>query len=255
MSMYPQKELNEEEKKILYEFRNEQYSTEVLIKILFSMQLMITFYNEQSTWDKNTSISDTINDFPTYFKIPEETKALFRNPFTISQIISVYEYFELLCFEEFKKNIDPSYKQTISEEKKESIRKYFEENKNALINKLVICTTIRKFISRSLVGTREDLEIGENIELFSILLYKEDCWNREIYSNNNFEQAIEQLKTLDIRVGEILDLYFVLGGDKILLGEKIKDKEDEKEEEEEKNKKEKKLSLKNNKKKRIKSVF
>ena len=253
INMYPQKELNEEEKKILYEFRNEQYSTEVLIKILFSMQLMITFYNEQSTWDNNTAISDTINGFPTYFKIPEETKSLFRNPFTISQIISVYEYFELLCFEEFKKNVDPSYNQKISEEKKECIGKYFDKNKNTLINKLIICTTIRKFISRSLVGIREDLEIGENIELFSILLFKEDCWNKEIYNNNNFEQAIEQLKTLDIRVGEILDLYDILGGDKVLLGDKIKDKEDEKEEE--KNKKEKKSSTKNSKKKRIKSVF
>jgi len=137
--------------------------------------------------------------------------------------------------------------------KKECIGKYFDKNKNTLINKLIICTTIRKFISRSLVGIREDLEIGENIELFSILLFKEDCWNKEIYNNNNFEQAIEQLKTLDIRVGEILDLYDILGGDKVLLGDKIKDKEDEKEEE--KNKKEKKSSTKNSKKKRIKSVF
>ena len=59
-----------------------------------------------------------MNDFPSYFKIPDDTKNLFRsNLFTISHIISVYEYLELLCFNEFKNNIDPSYKQTISEEK------------------------------------------------------------------------------------------------------------------------------------------
>ena len=264
MSMYPQKDLNEEEKKILYEFKNEQYSTEILLKILFSIQLMITFYNEQPNLDKNIKISETMNEFPSFFKIPDENKKLFNNPFTISQIISVYEYFELLCFEEFKKNIDPSYKQTIDDEKKEQIKKYFDGHKSGLLDQLVISTTIRKFISRSLVGMREDLEIGDNIELFGVLLYKEDCWNREIFNYNNFEQEIEGLKTLDIRVGEILDLYDVLGGDKILLGDNIKMQEDKKEEvkiiEEEsianggnlpKNKK----SSKSRKKNKIKTIF
>ena len=237
ISQYPQEDLNEGEKKILYDFRNEQYSTDSIKKILFSIQLMITFYTEQLTPDKNALISETINDFPHYFKIPEDTKSLFKNPFTISKIISVYEFFEFLCFGEFRKNIDPNYKEELNEEKKSKINIYFqkEENKNILINKIVICTTIRKFISRSLVGIREDLEIGANIELFGILLYKEDCWNREIYTNYMFDNEIEKLQGLDIKVGEILNLYDYLGGDYTLYGENIKSKQEDKEEEEIKN--------------------
>ena len=75
---------------------------------------MITFYTEQLTPDKNALISETINDFPHYFKIPEDTKSLFKNPFTISKIISVYEFFEFLCFGEFRKNIDPNYKEELN---------------------------------------------------------------------------------------------------------------------------------------------
>ena len=244
---YPQKALDEEEKRILYEFRSEQYSTDTIKKILFSIQLMITFYNEQLNIIKNSEvlISETINDFPHYFKIPEDTKNLFANPFTLSKIVSVYEYFELLCFEEFKKNIDPSYKEQIAEEKKEKIEKYFSEHPNNILNKLIISTTIRKFISRSLVGIREDIEIGANIELFSILIYKEDCWNKEIFTNALFVQEIEGLQQLDIKVGEILNLYEILGGDSVLLGEIVKNKVEEKVEENKKQPKKDKNKRKN----------
>ena len=34
-----------------------------------------------------------------------------------------------------------------------------------------------------------------------------DCWNREIYTNYMFDNEIEKLQGLDIKVGEILNLY------------------------------------------------
>ena len=121
MLNYLQKILYEDQKQVLYNFRSEQYSTESITKILFSIQLMITFYNEKPAYsDKNIKISETINDFPSYFKIPEETKILFNNnSFTIRYILSFYEYFELLCFNTFRNNLDPSYKQIIDDEKKQ----------------------------------------------------------------------------------------------------------------------------------------
>ena len=226
ISNYPQKMLDDEQKKNLYNFRSEQYSTESITKILFSIQLMITFYNERPPYsDKNIRITETINDFPSYFKIPDDIKNLFAsNPFTISHILRVYEYFELLCFNEFKKNIDPSYKQIISDEKKENIDKYFKNKADrCLLNQLQISTAVRRFISRSLVGIREDSEVKENQELFDFLRYKEDCWNREISSSAKFDEEIEDLKKLNIQVSEALNLYERLGGDSSLLGETVKE--------------------------------
>ena len=251
---YPQKKLDEDQKQVLYNFRSEQYSTESIIKILFSIQLMITFYNETPPYtDKNIKINDTINDFPSYFKIPDDTKNLFRaNPFTISQILSVYEYFELLCFNEFQNNIDPLYKQIINDEKSALIEKYFSDNKDVLLNKLNISTAIRRFISRSLVGIREDMDVENTHELFEILRYKEDCWNMEIVSSARFDSEIESLQKLEIKVGEILNLYERLGGDSILLGEAVK-KQVKENEEEENNKQNKKAKEK--KKKTKKQIF
>lgn len=185
---------------------------------------MINFYNDQPPYtDKNIRISETMNDFPSYFKIPDDIKNLFRaNQFTISHIISVYEYFELLCFNEFKNNIDPLYKQIISDEKNVLIEKYFTDRPEVLLKQLQISTAARRFISRSLVGTREDLEVDNNPELFDILKIKEDCWNMEIVNSTRFEPEIEDLKKLDIKVGEVLNLYERLGGDSSFLGEAVK---------------------------------
>lgn len=186
--------------------------------------------------------------FLVFFRIPDNTKKLFNDyPFTISNILSVYEYFELLCFEDFKKNIDPLFKQVIDNEKMQEIEKHFIDKPKVLLNKLEISSACRKFLSRNLVGIREDLSIGSNQELFFILQYKEDCWNTHIYTNINvFEKEIEELKTLDIKITQILDLYEKLGGDKQLLGEDIryKVKEDEKANKPEKKKQKKKKDTK-----------
>ena len=116
-----------------------------------------------------------------------------------------------------------------------------------------ISTAIRRFISRSLVGLREDLDAENTHELFDILRYKEDCWNMEIVSSARFEPEIEALKKLDIKVGEVLNLYERLGGDSSLLGEAVKKKVRENEEEE--NNKQNKISIGIKKKKTKKQVY
>ena len=153
MMKYGKKDLDNEQKRFLYNFKSEQYSSESIIRILFSIQLMITFYNDQPEFnDANMRINDTFNSFPTFFRIPDNTKKLFNDyPFTISNILSVYEYFELLCFEDFKKNIDPLFKQVIDNEKMQEVEKHFIDKPKEILNKLEISNACRKFLSRNLV--------------------------------------------------------------------------------------------------------
>ena len=250
---YPQRLLNDEQKQKLYEFSIEHDSPESQIKILFTIQLMITFYNERTIYsDKNIEIKETFMDFPTYFKINEDTKNLFQNSsFTISHILSVYEYFELLCFNQFKENMNLLYKQDIDNDTKIKVSEYFNKNPNVLLDKIRISTAVRKFISRSLVGQRV-VEIDANQELFFTLKSKEDCWNIELYHDINFNKEIEELKKFNIKICEALSLYQELGGDNILLGENIKKKVKKVEEEDnlrqvnnkKKNKKNKKINNK-----------
>ena len=241
-SKYSPKKLNQLEQKFLHNFKNE-YSSEFIKQIYFSLQSMIKLYSELPSLDQDILIKETFNYNKSFIDFCYDLKYLFEKPFTISQIIPIYEYFEHFCFDEIKKNIWPEYKEKINEEKEKNIQKFFKDNKSIVINKLVISSTIRKFISRYLVGRRMDFEICNNREIFDWLVYREDCWEKEIYSNAQFSQEIEKMKKLNIKVGEALNLYEILGGDYIILEEiNIDNNEDN----------EPKKEVKKNRKRRIK---
>ena len=231
----PQKDLNDTQKKILYKFKLEQYSREIRKKILFSIQLIITFYLDKPYGE--TLIKDTLNDLPNYFVIPTITKdLLINNDFKVNEILSIFEYFELLCFEEFKNNLDLGYKKELTKEQIENINLYYiYENQNKSKNeinenhkqikfkipKIELCSTLRKVMSRSLTGLREDYEIQPEANLFEFLEYKEDIWSPKIFKNVSFSEEIEQIKKFNILASQILNLYEILGGDEDLLGEEI----------------------------------
>ena len=231
----PQKDLNDTQKKILYKFKLEQYSREIRKKILFSIQLIITFYLDKPYGE--TLIKDTLNDLPNYFVIPTITKdLLINNDFKVNEILSIFEYFELLCFEEFKNNLDLAYKKELTKEQIENINLYYiYENQNKSKNEInenhkqikfkipkkELCSTLRKVMSRSLTGLREDYEIQPEANLFEFLEYKEDIWSPKIFKNVSFSEEIEQIKKFNILASQILNLYEILGGDEDLLGEEI----------------------------------
>ena len=182
-------------------------------------------------------IKDTLNDLPNYFVIPTITKdLLINNDFKVNEILSIFEYFELLCFEEFKNNFDLGYKKELTKEQIKNINLYYiYENQNKSKNeinenhkqikfkipKIELCSTLRKVMSRSLTGLREDYEIQPEANLFEFLEYKEDIWSPKIFKNVSFSEEIEQIKKFNILASQILNLYEILGGDEDLLGEEI----------------------------------
>lgn len=142
----------------------------------------------------------------------------------------------------------------ISNEKKEKLEKYFKEKPEHFITKINIATAVRRFISRYLVGIREDTDINIDDELF--LNLRNDCWDNELLINQVlFERSLEELKKVGIKVKEGLRLYEYLGGDDDLLGNAVKNHiiEQEEKEKEEINKNAKKK--KGKKQKRLKETF
>ena len=254
---YPQKTLDNEQKQILFNVRKDNNTSEATMKIIFDIQLMITFYNERSVYsDIEIKISETIQDFPPYFKIHEETIKLFQSSsFTMCQLVLVYEYFELLCFKVFKDNINQSFKLDIDNDKKNEINRYFDKNPDALLGRVQISTAVRKFISRYLVGQEVDTNIDKNHNLFDILKIKEDCWDYAQFNDANFIKYIEDLNKLNIKIGEALSLYTELGGDSFLLGETIKKQVNEEDQKEENDKKVASNKGKKKTKKNKKAVF
>ena len=230
---FPQRDLTDNEKQKLYDFKEQLESNEAYNRILFSIQLLIFYLKEKNKqeFEEEVKVSTLINDkvLPNYIHLSEETIRLFtQNNFTIFHIFSVYEYFELLCYDDFKNYTDNDYKKKIPEDKKKKLLDYFKKKddtkKGYLITKLILSGAVRKFTSRVLTGQRDDREINPDFEIFSFMEYKEDIWKNEVLNNANFSVELNELSEIDIHVDNAVELYDALGGDKILLGEKIVEK-------------------------------
>lgn len=249
---YPQVELNEKEKQDLYNFRDKMESNDSNKKILFSIQILIFYLSDSKEFDRNKKIKEIINDnfLPNFVHLSNEIIKLFNEyNFTLSKLFSVYEYFELLCYDDFKNNTDQDYMEGIPEEKLQKLKEYFEKKegvkKGYLITKKILSSAVRKFISRFLSGTRSQQEINRDFELFTYMKYREDIWKIEVRENDNFEKELSELIQIGILAKNAIKLYDFLGGDEFLLGEEVK-KEIQNKEEKIKEEKEKKIEEERN---------
>ena len=227
---FPQKDLTNSEKEELYNFRNNQESNDANNKILFSIQLLIIYFRDKNKkqFGEKKTIKSIINDniLPSYIHLCQELIDLFnKTEFTLLKLFSVYEYFELLCYEDFKKNTNIEYSVHLPEDIKNKINEYFkkkEEGNGYLIKKVDLSSAVRKLVSRFLSGKREEQEISPDSELLMFLQWRGDFWKKEIRENANFEKEISELSEFKILIKHSIDLYDVLGGDTILLGEEVK---------------------------------
>ena len=136
-------------------------------------------------------------------------------------MISIFEYFELLCYSQIIDNVNDEYKIDINQEEIDKINLFFEDNNNTLISKTLLATIVRKFISRFLSGKRGENEIKEDENLLFFIRYKEDFWPKEIFNDKKFNEEFDQMiKSFLVNVNQAIKFYDVLGGDKELLGDK-----------------------------------
>ena len=147
--------------------------------------------------------------------------------FTINSLVSIFEYFEALCWDDIKKDVLLDYKIELSNESKKYILNYFEENKNekALINKINFTSALRKLISRSIAGSRQEIEIESKAKL-KLYIDQYQLWDQEIVENASFQPEILKIVKDDLLVGHCWELFKLLDGDGILEKEKNKNKEE-----------------------------
>lgn len=228
---YPKKELLYEEINYLNELFV-QNNNKYFINNSFSFFQILMKEISQNNYEQNKFIYDIIkslskniitnNEIFTLLKDKNRDKegkevwisflfnCLYRNKklFTINSLVSIFEYFELICWDEMKKRIPLDYQLKLSDEIKNNIRNYFEinENNHKLINKTDFCTALRKLISRSIIGTSEQIDIKSDAKL-KLYINREDLWNKSITKDILFEKEIDQIFKDEILIGHCLDLY------------------------------------------------
>ena len=147
--------------------------------------------------------------------------------FTINTLVSIFEYLEAFCWDNIKKDVLLDYKIELPNESKKYILNYFEENKNekALINKNNFTSALRKLISRSIAGSRQEIEIESKAKL-KLYIDQYQLWDQEIVENESFQPEILKIVKDDLLVGHFWGLFKLLDGDDILEREKNKNKEE-----------------------------
>ena len=175
-----------------------------LSKILFPIQLFI-YYLTQELQKENDDINNIIDNLPDYVNLSKECKEFFeKQKLKVNEIIEVYSYIELLCFQSIINILNKKFKKEIEEDKKNDINESFRDNKFKVIKKLSLSTACRKIISRYLVSIRIDTDYNENSSL-DLYLFKEEMWSKEDWEKKDIlEQDLKILEKNNIlqeRVG------------------------------------------------------
>ena len=237
--IYKSEPLSLENKQRIYDSIKDklQNQNNELSKILFSIQLFI-YYLIQEQQKENDDINIIIQNLPDYVNLSKECIEFFeKQKLKVNEIIEVYSYIELLCFQSIINILNQKFKKEIEEEKKNVINETLEDNKSEVIKKLNLSTACRKLISRYLISSRIDNEYNENSNL-ALYLFREEMWSKEDWKKKDIlEQELKILEKYKITLGHCYELYKLLGGDeeKELEGiniknEKLKDNNDRDEE-------------------------
>ena len=232
---YKPKELNNDELKIIFNYKNkyEKNESKKLTGFLFALQIIMDIILENN-YNKDELISNIVDINKENGNI-DILKDLFNNDddknlFTIDTLMNVFNIFEIICWEKIKDNLIDSYLMNINDYIKNKFNSYYTNN-NMLITKRKLATAIRRFISRYLTGKRGQNEINEKNNL-KYYLSKQELWDENGFVDNEvFEIELNILFEDDgnnsvVCVGQATKLYEYLNGDESLLHEyfnKIKD--------------------------------
>ena len=182
-----------------------------------------------------------------------------NNDLIVNKIPNMFDYYLKIIFKYIKKDIEKyqEKKEDKNEgdkkkenDKKEKSKFYFDEitikkldeifeKKDMIIKKESLATAIRLFISIVLYREKEkdkDKKIKLNRKNIIEYLKSKDIWEANIYNDGQFEENLEKIKSLNIKIKEILWFYYYLIDNKDEGFEnevkehlkKIKDKEEKK---------------------------
>ena len=206
--------LNIYDKIIIYKFYKEIENSNSLHKKMINDFLeLIKFLNKDKEIKSDTKINEIIESIgDTSFIF----KKLFENQgFTVDKTISIFEYYLKLIYKNINEEIK-IYQEKLSNESVVKINNYFcySNSKNNLICKKDFSYAIRLFISLVLfLEEDKEKQIKSNYNNIINYLYSFDLWKKDIYTDHDFLINLNEFKSFDVRVNQIISLYEILGKD------------------------------------------
>ena len=208
---FNEEELSINDKIILYNyFEENKGNTNLHLKLLDEFVFLIKYCTENI--DKITEPSQT-----QIYKLLEEIefvskdfKEIFKdkNNLTINKLLIIYEYYQILCFNKVKEELNKYQEKITDKELINSIDNFIKNNLNNEKIKNALENALRKFIISFLVQIKEkEKKIKQNKNNIKNYLEIEDLWNKNFYKNKEFYQEIKKLQVLGIQINNIIPFY------------------------------------------------
>ena len=160
--------------------------------------------------DINSKIENDISrDFFDFFKDKKEL--------TIYKTLEIFKCFIKLIFTEIKDEINEFQEKKVDKKTEDLLNKYFEKgdadddvanNNKKIINKVNLKSAIRWFMALVLFkeSDKKNKIKANKINIFNYLNVK-DLWDKKIYEDSRFEEDLNELKKLNIKINTIVWLY------------------------------------------------
>ena len=234
---YKPMDLSPKELAIIYNYKIKVHDNNILIKTLFSLQILIDVILENN-YNKNESIlkiiskeeknenfeilKDLFYDENKNNNIKKNKEKKESKLFKVDRLINVFNIIELICWAKIKDNIIEDYNEKITESIKKKFDSFYKIENTRYIKKMKLATALRRFMSRYLTGKSSHSEFNKNNSL-ELYLSKEELWDEfEFTKSFEFNNELSELFSDEnnnclILVGHSMDLYNYLGGDETLL--------------------------------------
>ena len=232
---YTQKELTEDEKNYINKILKVNNNSNFINDIFSSLQIIMNEILKEN-YNQNYLLFDIIEKLPKYIILNDQLIKLIKDryissgieSFTINSLFSIFEYFEDLCWEEIQKNIQEDYMLDLPMNIKKYIFNYFNtiNLEKRIITRFNLSEALRKLISRSIAGTRQEIDIKSELEL-KLYINREDLWNQEILNNDLFIQEIDKIFNSQILVGHCFSLYKLIKNNDINIDDILKEEKNE----------------------------
>ena len=256
---YKTKKISSEEKEIIDNFIKENKSNKIIYKYIINDFITIIHYlndQEKEDKDKDKCISEKTKIYEIFEKlknsgISKEFLLIFKdkNELTINKISSIFEYFLKSIFKyvrdelkDYQEELEDNEKDL--EDKKNKLDEYYQ--KEPLISKDNFVYAIRLFMTLVLYREEDKEKIKYNSKNIFYYLKAPDLWDKNKYNDEKFNENINKLKKINIKINQIIWLYNYLVGNKQEIKSKITKeyKDNKKEEKDDKvNKKEEEKSI------------
>ena len=224
---YIQRELLDEEKDFIRELIELKKNSDFYIEAFSSLQILMKEILKEN-YEQKHLIYDIIETLPKYVILNEDLINLFKKHnnsenkiFTVNSLVSIFEFFEKLCWEQIKKTVSADYQLELSEDIKNYLIDYFSDDKNdneKIIKLKDFSAALRKIISRFLAGSSQKADIPSEYNL-KVYINKADIWNKKIIENNKFQDEIDQIFKFDILVAHCYNLYNLFEKEDIIYEE------------------------------------